>query len=127
MRHATRDMDFGRCFYVTIEVNQASLWATRLGKKNRTSGEVVKFEIPESDFNNLNNKSFNTTNDEWGSTVVDGRKGVQPSYDTVSGPMLTNIDDAVNNGVTLLGKGQQTTFLSDRAVRLLNNGMKGKS
>lgn len=53
-------MDFGRVFYVTTDKNQADTWAKRLGDKYNTSGDVVVFEIPESDFNKLNNKIFDS-------------------------------------------------------------------
>ena len=125
--HATRDMDFGRGFYVTTDVNQANTWAKRLGDKNNASGDVVVFEIPESDFNKLNNKTFDSPDAEWGKTVVDGRNGVQPPYDTVSGPMLINVKPATKQGATPKGRGQQTKFLSGKSIDLLNNGMKGKS
>ena len=125
--HATRDMDFGRGFYVTTDVNQANTWAKRLGDKNNASGDVVVFEIPESDFNKLNNKTFDSPDAEWGKTVVDGRNGIQPPYDTVSGPMLINVKPATKQGATPKGRGQQTTLLSGKSIDLLNNGMKGKS
>ena len=125
--HERKQCDFGRGFYVTTDVNQANTWAKRLGNKNNASGDVVVFEIPESDFNKLNNKTFDSPDAEWGKTVVDGRNGVQPPYDTVSGPMLINVKPATKQGATPKGRGQQTTFLSDKSIDLLNNGMKGKS
>ena len=33
LKYATRDMDFGKGFYVTINEKQANAWATKLGRK----------------------------------------------------------------------------------------------
>lgn len=58
--------------------------------------------------------------------MVDGRKGIQPPYDTVSGPMFRNLKQVNEEGASPKGNGQQTTFLSNKAVSLLNSGMKGR-
>lgn len=124
LNHATRDMDFGRVFYVTTDEAQARTWANRLGSKNKTSGDVVIFEIPEKEFNKLNNKYYGSADATWGNAVLSGRNGVQPPYDTVSGPMLRNVPQAVSGRQMPLGDGQQTTFLTKEAIDTLNNGMK---
>ncbi|MBQ5475895.1 MAG: DUF3990 domain-containing protein, partial [Lachnospiraceae bacterium] len=124
LNHANRDMDFGRGFYVTTDEAQARTWADRLGSKNKTSGDVVVFEISEKEFNKLNNKYYGSTDATWGNAVISGRNGIQPPYDTVSGPMLRNVPQAVSGRQMPLGDGQQTTFLTKQAIDTLNNGMK---
>ncbi len=112
-------MDFGRGFYVTTDVNQAIDWAKRQGRKSGNNGEVVVFEIPASEFNQLNNKYFIGTDTEWGRTVLDGRNGIQTHHDTVSGPMLRNVQGATRGVEKPRGNGQQTTFLSNKSIQLL--------
>lgn len=119
-------MDFGRGFYVTTKVEQAKKWAKRQGKKSGKNGEVVVFEIPASEFNQLNNKYFIDADTEWERVVVDGRNGVHPQYDTVSGPMLRNVPEAISGKEKPRGDGKQTTFLSNKSIELLNKYMKGK-
>ncbi|MBD5134945.1 MAG: DUF3990 domain-containing protein, partial [Lachnospiraceae bacterium] len=126
LNYAIRDMDFGRGFYVTTEVEQAKKWAKRQEKKSGKNGEVVVFEVPASEFNQLNNKYFIDADTEWERVVVDGRNGVQPQYDTVSGPMLRNVREAISGKEKPRGDGQQTTFLSNKSIELLNKYMKGK-
>lgn len=65
-------------YYGTISEVAAAI------RKNGKNEEVVVFEVPASKFNQLNNKYFIGTDAEW-ERVVDGRNGVQPQYDTVSG------------------------------------------
>lgn len=47
-----------------------------------------------------------------------GRNGVQPPYDTISGPMLKNVNQVTELGKTPKAGGQQTIFLSDKSVDL---------
>lgn len=118
--HVNRDMDFGRGFYTTTDFEQAKAWAA----KRHNGGAIVTFEISPDELNQLNNKFFATTDSAWMDAVVAGRKGVQPAYDTVSGIMLKNVNAAVSGKALPIGSGQQTTFLSDKAIALLNKGLK---
>ncbi len=119
LNHATRDMDFGRGFYVTINIEQARNWAARHGADG---GAIIKFNIPLSEYNNLNNKLFYFADSDWGNFVINSRKGMTNNYDTISGPMLLNPRKALD-GETPKSGGQQTAFNTQAAIDLLNKYM----
>lgn len=124
LEHATRDMDFGRGFYATTLESQAQSWADKMGHKKHESGNVVAFDIPRSAFEAMNNKVFDSADSEWGSFVLGGRQGIQSGYDTVSGPYLSNVRKACNGTEAPKGQGQQTAFLTQKAISILNQSMR---
>lgn len=78
LKYATRDMDFGRGFYVTTDAAQAEIWATRQGNKATRKAQ---------------------------------KKGKM---------------NFVDKGEKPRGNGQQTTFITNESIELLNKYMKGK-
>ncbi|OOM11712.1 hypothetical protein CLOSAC_21390 [Clostridium saccharobutylicum] len=117
-------MDFGRGFYTTTDLGQAKNWVEHKFKGN---GEVLEFNIPKSEFDNLNNKVFTSADVEWENFVRNSRKGMTNSYDTISGPMLRNpIKKFYEGRVSAKSSGQQTAFNTQNAIDLLNKYMKGK-
>nr|WP_330400379.1 DUF3990 domain-containing protein [Tepidibacter mesophilus] len=124
LKHATRDMDFGRGFYTTTDLKQAENWVDHKFKGN---GEVIQFDILKSEFDDLNNKVFTSADAEWEKFVRNSGKGMTNSHDTISGPMLRNpIKKFYEGRVPAKSSGQQTAFNTQNAVDLLNKYMKGK-
>nr|WP_278281518.1 RHS repeat-associated core domain-containing protein [Clostridium saccharobutylicum] len=124
LNHGIRNMDFGRGFYTTTDLGQAKNWVEHKFKGN---GEVLEFNIPKSEFDNLNNKVFTSADVEWENFVRNSRKGMTNSYDTISGPMLRNpIKKFYEGRVSAKSSGQQTAFNTQNAIDLLNKYMKGK-
>lgn len=122
LNYATRDMDFGRGFYTTKDINQAKEWAAKHGSEG---GAIVEFNVPKSEFDTLNNKLFNSADAEWEDFVRKSRNGMKNDYDTISGPMLKNPSPKFKQGkVNAKSKGQQTAFNSQKAVDMLNKYMK---
>ncbi|NIW44565.1 MAG: DUF3990 domain-containing protein, partial [candidate division Zixibacteria bacterium] len=81
-------------FYVTKYLDQAQEWAIRRARADYAPGDipiVLKFTIPESEFQQLNSKLFQEANEEWAEFVIAGRRGtLRHVYDYVEGPMLRN-------------------------------------
>ena len=124
LSHVNRDMDFGRGFYVTKLEDQALSWAQSVGKKHQTTGDIVIFDVPQSALDALNNKTFESANTEWSEFVFAGRRGAKTDYDTVSGPYLSNPNAYVNKHQAPNGKGQQTAFLTQKAINILNQSIR---
>ena len=124
LSHANRDMDFGRGFYVTKLEDQAFSWSQSVGKRHQTAGDVVIFDVPQSALDALNTKTFESANTEWGEFVLAGRQGAKTEYDIVSGPYLSNPNAFVNKHQAPNGKGQQTAFLTQKAVSILNQSIR---
>ncbi|NFD70540.1 DUF3990 domain-containing protein [Clostridium botulinum] len=124
LNHGTRNMDFGRGFYTTTDLEQAKNW---IDHKFKGNGEVLEFNIPKSEFDALNNKVFTSADAEWENFVRNSRKGMTNSYDTISGPMLRNPIKKFYEGlVSAKSSGQQTAFNTQNAIDLLNKYMKGE-
>ena len=68
--------DFGQGFYVTKFPEQATTWAIRKGKANRTKGVVTEFEFSENICHAMKLKVLHFTDytDEWFDFVVLNRK-----------------------------------------------------
>lgn len=125
--HGVGDMDFGRGFYTTELFRQASQWANKLvqRERNKIHGAIVKFNVPQSEFDNLNNLKFPRATLRWRQFVTDGRNGeLRDDHDTVSGPLLLNpgavIGEEREKNNWLHSGGQQTAFNTQAAVNVLN-------
>lgn len=121
LNHATRDMDFGRGFYTTKDINQANDWILRKFKGN---GEMIEFRIPKSEFNKLNGLNFENADSKWLKFVTASRNGNKNAYDYVSGPMLANPRGYLQQGKKALSTGQQISFNTNDAINILNQYMK---
>ncbi len=121
LNHATRNMDFGRGFYTTTDIQQAKKW---IDMRHRGNGSIVEFNIPKSEFDALNGKLFSYGNSDWIEFVTNSRTGMANSYDYVSGPMLMNSKEYLKYGHKPIAKGQQTAFNTKAGVDLLNKFMK---
>ncbi|WP_373700818.1 RHS repeat-associated core domain-containing protein, partial [Neisseria dentiae] len=102
-------------FYVTTDRTQAETWAQKRGLPS-----ITQFDIPNSELNKLDIKTFQSANSEWGDFVTQGRNGtLQHSHDAVSGPMLANPRDA-KRGKPPKPIGSQFAIFTERAARLFN-------
>lgn len=114
------DIDFGQGFYTTTDLRQARQWANKLGQQRRDGGgEVLVFNVPESEFNALKHREF-TSDAELLAHVLAGRRGEISSHaqDVTSGKMLMNPGES-----TPVLKGQQTAWHTPNAVELLNKSL----
>ena len=112
-------LDFGPGFYTTTNKQQAIEWAAR-----KAEGEVVHFRLSGSALSNMNNLSFNGATSSWGRFVRHFRKkGKMHSYDTVSGPMLRNVQGFLRKGKDPRASGQQTSWHTQEAIDILNSGI----
>jgi hypothetical protein len=111
------NLDFGKGFYTTTDLGQAQAWAARQG------GEVLTFNVPNSQLSQLSHLQFPGANGAWADFVGANRGGASlHGFDAVSGPMLGN-PRAFMNGASPTAFGQQMSFHSDAAVNLLNNSL----
>jgi RHS repeat-associated protein len=113
--------DFGRGFYTTLDEEQAIGWAKQLFGED---GTVLHFQIPTSDFEQLNGYSFRGTSDNWYEFVTDNRvdwstPARYSSYDYISGTMLLNPKEYLYGSGIMRAGGQQTVFYSQEAFDLL--------
>jgi hypothetical protein len=98
-------------FYVTTNQAQAAKWAAIRGHP-----KITKFEIPNSELDNLNIKKFEGASDEWAQFVTYGRKGaLKYDFDAVSGPMLANPGGKKPKAI-----GSQFAIFSYKAARLFD-------
>lgn len=130
--HGRNNMDFGKGFYTTELRDQASEWARKLVgiARRKIHGAIVEFNVPEREFNRLNNLSFPEANERWAQLVTDGRNArLQDNHDTISGPLLLNPGEVMYrrrvNPRSLQSGGQQTAFNTQAAVDVLNRHRKG--
>ncbi|MHC1748032.1 MAG: DUF3990 domain-containing protein [Cellulosilyticaceae bacterium] len=124
LNHVTRDMDFGRGFYTTIDKNQALDW---IRVKFKGIGDIAEFKLSKNEIDSLNNKVFSSADAELENFVRNSRNGMTNSYDTVSGPMLRNpIKKFYEGSVPAKSSGQQTAFNTQDAIDLLNKYMQGE-
>ena len=111
------NLDFGKGFYTTTDLGQAQAWAARQG------GEVLTFNVPNSQLGQLSHLQFPGANGAWADFVGANRGGASlHGFDAVSGPMLGN-PRAFMNGASPTAFGQQMSFHSDTAINLLNNSL----
>ena len=85
-----RELDFGRGFYTTSDLEQAIRWAERTAKRRgESSAFVTVYEVNEDELKNIRLLSFDSPNVEWLNLVVKNRKGeyIAENWDIISGPV----------------------------------------
>lgn len=88
-----RELDFGKGFYTTSDLAQASNWAQRTAKRRGSGHPVVSvYEIDDVALNSLNVLRFNSANVEWLRYVTANRRGITASedWDMVIGPVAND-------------------------------------
>jgi hypothetical protein len=104
--------DFGMGFYTTTSFEQSNRWALKMGKRKRTRGIILKYQI--DDFNDLSVKNYETDG-EWLDFITQNRTigGLNHNYDIVIGPVA---DDTVFNVIDAYFDGDYT---KDEAISRL--------
>lgn len=85
-----RELDFGKGFYTTSDLEQAARWAWRTAKRRGESNAFVTvYEVNEDELKNIRLLSFDSPNVEWLNFVVKNRKGeyIAENWDIISGPV----------------------------------------
>ena len=85
-----RELDFGKGFYTTSDMEQAARWAWRTAKRRGESNAFVTvYEVNEDELKNIRLLSFDSPNVEWLNLVVKNRKGeyITGNWDIISGPV----------------------------------------
>ena len=85
-----RELDFGKGFYTTSDMEQAARWAWRTAKRRGESNAFVTvYEVNEDELKNIRLLSFDSPNVEWLNLVVKNRKGeyIAGDWDIISGPV----------------------------------------
>ena len=85
-----RELDFGKGFYTTSDMEQAARWAGRTAKRRGESNAFVTvYEVNEDELKNIRLLSFDSPNVEWLNLVVKNRKGeyIAENWDIISGPV----------------------------------------
>ena len=85
-----RELDFGKGFYTTSDLEQAARWAERTAKRRGESNAFVTvYEVNEDELKNIRLLSFDSPNVEWLNLVVKNRKGeyIAENWDIISGPV----------------------------------------
>lgn len=131
-----RELDFGKGFYTTSDMDQASRWAKRTARRVRADkGYVSVYEIDDELMQTLHILRFEKTDAEWLRFVVDNRKGVikESPWDLICGPVandqtipvinlyLDGMYDEEETIKRLLPQKlkDQYTFKSEKAIALL--------
>ena len=131
-----RELDFGRGFYTTSDLEQAIRWAWRTAKRRGESNAFVTvYEVNEDELKNIRLLSFDSPNVEWLNLVVKNRKGeyIAGDWDIISGPVaddqtaqvidlyldgLYDEEEAIRRFLTQRLK-DQYAFKTDEALKLL--------
>ena len=85
-----RELDFGKGFYTTSDMEQAARWAWRTAKRRGESNAFVTvYEVNEDELKNIRLLSFDSPNVDWLDFVVKNRKGeyIAGDWDIISGPV----------------------------------------
>ena len=85
-----RELDFGKGFYTTSDLEQAIKWAKRTAKRRGVDKAFVTvYEVDNTDINNIRHLSFDSPNKDWLNFVVKNRKGeyIAGDWDIISGPV----------------------------------------
>lgn len=88
-----RDLDFGRGFYTTTDLAQATTWAQRTTRIRKSGSPLVSvYEFDEAGVGDLIVHRFNSANDDWLDFVAANRKGIPAhnSWDIVMGPVAND-------------------------------------
>ena len=131
-----RELNFGKGFYTTSDMEQAARWAWRTAKRRgESSAFVTVYEVNEDELKNIRLLSFDSPNVEWLNLVVKNRKGeyIAGDWDIISGPVA---DDQTAQVIDLYLEGaydeeeairrfltqrlkDQYAFKTDEALKLL--------
>lgn len=131
-----RELDFGKGFYTTSDMEQAARWAWRTAKRRGESNAFVTvYEVNEDELKNIRLLSFDSPNVDWLDFVVKNRKGeyIAGDWDIISGPVA---DDQTAQVIDLYLEGaydeeeairrfltqrlkDQYAFKTDEALKLL--------
>ena len=131
-----RELDFGKGFYTTSDMEQAARWAWRTAKRRGESNAFVTvYEVKDDELKNIRLLSFDSPNVEWLNLVVKNRKGeyIAGDWDIISGPVA---DDQTAQVIDLYLEGaydeeeairrfltqrlkDQYAFKTDEALKLL--------
>ena len=85
-----RELDFGKGFYTTSDLEQAAKWAKRTAKRRGVDKAFVTvYEVDNIDINNIRLLNFDSPNKDWLDFVVKNRKGeyIADNWDVISGPV----------------------------------------
>jgi len=85
-----RELDFGKGFYTTSDLEQAAKWAKRTAKRRGVDKAFVTvYEVDNTDIHNIRLLSFDSPNKDWLNFVVKNRKGeyIAENWDVISGPV----------------------------------------
>ena len=88
-----RDLDFGKGFYTTSDLDQATKWARRTALRLRLTESFVSiYEIDEEAMGKLRILKFDSPNADWLRFVVENRKGhpVPQEWDIIAGPVAND-------------------------------------
>ena len=132
-----RELDFGKGFYTTSDLDQATRWAKRTAIRLRQEESFVSvYEIDEEEIKKLRVLKFNSPDADWLHFVVKNRKGepVPMDWDIIIGPVANDqtapvidlfLDGMYDEDETikrLLPQKlkDQYTFKTEDAIRLLS-------
>ena len=85
-----RELDFGKGFYTTTDLEQATKWAKSTAKRRGVDKAFVTvYEVDNADINNIRLLNFDSPNKDWLDFVVKNRKGeyIAENWDIISGPV----------------------------------------
>lgn len=88
-----RELDFGKGFYTTSDLEQAIKWAKRTARRlKQENGYVTAYEIEDDEMKNLRILHFDAPDAEWLRFVVKNRTGNNNSleWDIISGPVAND-------------------------------------
>ncbi|MBQ9198141.1 MAG: DUF3990 domain-containing protein [Clostridia bacterium] len=88
-----RDLDFGKGFYTTSDLDQASKWAKRTALRlGQARSFVTLYEINEETLSSLRVLRFAQPDRDWLRFVAANRKGAAPAdqWDLICGPVAND-------------------------------------
>lgn len=88
-----RDLDFGKGFYTTSDLQQAKTWAKRVAARLRQSEKFVSvYEINDKEMSTLKLFGYKEPNEDWLHFVSANRKGeaIARDWDIVFGPVAND-------------------------------------
>lgn len=102
--HSFRPLDFGKAFYVTTNLEQATRWAKRKSDISKSIKSYVSFYELDEDYSSFSVKSFSDDLEEWIDFVCGCRSGsdIYKEYDIIIGQVA---DDRVFRVVDLYQTG----------------------
>ena len=102
LEYSNRTRDFGKGFYLTSSIEQATSWAKHRTYQLEKKGEptVTVFELDDEYVNNLNIKNYSHADAEWLEYITLNRtskESIQCDYDVVIGPVVNDNTTPVIN------------------------------